>query len=409
VAKVDLFVRKPGDSTFSPAGTNTSPGVTGTFSYTPGAGQGSYAFYTRATDQAGNTETTSAAQTTTVYDTTAPATTDNAPSGWKNTAVTVTLAPTDTAGSGVSSTSYRIDNGATQTGTTVTVPAPSDHSNDGTHTITYFSTDAAGNAESSKTATVKIDTSAPSGGSISYPDGYSSSPSASIAFTSGTDALSGISSRQVQRQTATLNVDTATCGSPGSFTTIAAEPASSPVTDSLTSGNCSVYRYMVTDAAGNAATYTSPATVKYDTSAAPQLTSASSANVGPTVGLMQATDTLTLVFSKGLDPSTVPATATVTESRSGSSTTFAIPGVIQGPVTISNSYMSGGASGTSTATVSLSADHRTMTLTLGTVSTTGGGPAQGTGPVSVRPAAGFKDHAGNAVNTTPSAAISRLF
>ena len=39
--------------------------------------------------------------------------------------------------------------------------APKDHSNDGEHTITFYSVDNALNQEASKTVTVKIDTRPP--------------------------------------------------------------------------------------------------------------------------------------------------------------------------------------------------------------------------------------------------------
>ncbi len=48
-----------------------------------------------------------------------------------------------------------------EAGTTVQVAAPADHSNDGTHEIAYRSTDAVGNREADKTATVLIDTLPP--------------------------------------------------------------------------------------------------------------------------------------------------------------------------------------------------------------------------------------------------------
>src|SRR5206468_8326740 len=69
--------------------------------------------------------------------------------------------------SGVASIKYKIDGGSATTvnadNTDVLIGAPSDHSNDGVHTITYWATDNAGNVESPyKSATVKIDTIAPS-------------------------------------------------------------------------------------------------------------------------------------------------------------------------------------------------------------------------------------------------------
>src|SRR5207302_9211430 len=69
---------------------------------------------------------------------------------------------------GVDKTVYEVDSAASySTGTTVTIPAPTSHANDGTHTITYYSTDKAGNTESTHTFTVKLDTVAPSSGATS--------------------------------------------------------------------------------------------------------------------------------------------------------------------------------------------------------------------------------------------------
>ena len=75
-----------------------------------------------------------------------------------NSPVTVTLSPAD-ALSGIASTQYRVDGGSFQSGTSISILAPADHSNDGVHTIEYRSTDNAGNAEPLQTATVRIDTS----------------------------------------------------------------------------------------------------------------------------------------------------------------------------------------------------------------------------------------------------------
>ena len=119
----------------------------------------------RSTDNAGNVETLRSA--TVRIDTTLPLTTDDAPAGWRTSAVTVTLTAND-ALSGIASTEYRVDGGSFQNGTSVLIPAPADHSNDGAHTVEYRSADNAGNAELLHSATVRIDTTLPTG-SVSTP------------------------------------------------------------------------------------------------------------------------------------------------------------------------------------------------------------------------------------------------
>ena len=103
-------------------------------------------------DKAGNT--TSATSEPVKIDKTAPSTDVSAPSGWVNSSVDVSLTPHD-ALSGVGATHYSVDGGAEQTGTTVTL------ADEGTHTISYSSTDKAGNEETAKTVTVQIDKSNP--------------------------------------------------------------------------------------------------------------------------------------------------------------------------------------------------------------------------------------------------------
>ncbi|PEN67744.1 hypothetical protein CN545_18230 [Bacillus toyonensis] len=88
-------------------------------------------------------------------DTTSPVTTDNVPTDWVNKDVTVDLTATDNDGSGVASTYYQLDNGSTQSGNTVQI------SDEGVHTLTYWSVDNAGNVETQHITTVKIDKTVP--------------------------------------------------------------------------------------------------------------------------------------------------------------------------------------------------------------------------------------------------------
>ena len=136
----------------------TSDGTSTAVSYS-GLADGVWYFHVRAEDGLGAWG--QAATLAVRIDTTPPVTTDDAPSGWHDRAVKVTLTPAD-ASSSVASTSYSTDAGVDWTrGTSVTIAAPAGHANDGVHTILYRSTDNAGNVEAVKTAIVRIDTRPP--------------------------------------------------------------------------------------------------------------------------------------------------------------------------------------------------------------------------------------------------------
>jgi hypothetical protein len=125
----------------------------------------------------------------------APVTTDSGTdSNWHNSAVIVNLSCTDVSGSGCDKTYYTTD------GTTPTISSQSGNqitlSQDGIHTINYFSVDKAGNAENIKTAanTVKIDTVKPEKVQITSPnngDYFKSSP-ITDRWTSSSDNGSGV-------------------------------------------------------------------------------------------------------------------------------------------------------------------------------------------------------------------------
>jgi len=87
-------------------------------------------------------------------DTTAPTTTAATPQGTVTTDATVTFTATDNqGGSGVAATYYTVDGGAQQTGAAATLTTS------GTHTVSYWSKDWAGNTEAAHTVTVSIDKS----------------------------------------------------------------------------------------------------------------------------------------------------------------------------------------------------------------------------------------------------------
>jgi len=138
-------------------------------------------------DKAGNS--TTATSTPVRIDRTAPVTGIGGTSNnWVNGDVTVSLSATDNL-SDVASTSYAVDGGSAQTGTSFTL------SSEGDHTVSFFSTDKAGNAETVKTAHVKIDKTAPAISHtftpLSYTDGAWTNQDVTVNFDC-TDAGSGV-------------------------------------------------------------------------------------------------------------------------------------------------------------------------------------------------------------------------
>jgi hypothetical protein len=124
---------------------------TGQFAWTPKV-LGDYGVTFNVYDARGATASTTV--NIKVIDTTPPTTTDDAPINWVNHDVAVHLAATD-SGSGVAATYFTLDGGTEQTGTTVDV------TEEGVHSLVYWSVDNAGNVESKHTVSVKIDKTPP--------------------------------------------------------------------------------------------------------------------------------------------------------------------------------------------------------------------------------------------------------
>jgi hypothetical protein len=127
------------------------------------SGDGDKTVRVRYRDVAGNVTTRSAVIT---LDTVAPVTTSNVtPDGTYNGDQSFTLSPSD-SGSGVARTEWRMDStdGTWTAGTFVAVSAPSSGSQ--SHTLYWFSTDAAGNRETTKSVSFTITAPSPGGSAV---------------------------------------------------------------------------------------------------------------------------------------------------------------------------------------------------------------------------------------------------
>jgi hypothetical protein len=115
-------------------------------------------------------------------------------SNWYTSLVTVSLTASD-VGSGVASVSVRVDIGAW-----TTYAAPVRVSGEGTHTVDYFAVDVAGNRETTRSISFRIDTIAPTdSAAISGPlgaNGWYVSPVTTTV--TGSDSGSGFSSIQMR-------------------------------------------------------------------------------------------------------------------------------------------------------------------------------------------------------------------
>jgi chitinase len=198
VARVDLYAKGPGDLGYALAASDADPQSSGSFSYAALL-DGSYSFYTVATDQAGNVESRSAAQTTTVVDTVAPSSSASAPASSTSSKLTVGYAASD-AGSGLA----RVDLYAKGPGDATFLKvdsasdgAPSgsfayDATGDGTYRFFTVAVDKAGNAEAPPTgddASTAVDAGAPT--SEASAGAYANRTALTIAYTAS-DAGAGL-------------------------------------------------------------------------------------------------------------------------------------------------------------------------------------------------------------------------
>jgi hypothetical protein len=273
------------------------------------------------------------------YDNVAPNTTASISptpngAGWNNASVTVTLSATDPAiSSGVDHVTYTVDGGGpvtvAGTGTSFSVSAT------GTHPVTFFAVDGAGNTESTKSTTVRIDPNAPLITNLKPVTGASGSW-ATINCSSGdrvcadvSDVTSGMTTGTVTfGLTGTSGTNSGACWNGSSF--VASPCAQQPMsvvdgsqygsTATLTAGLMGAGNYtlvvIATDVAGNVNTATSTFTVKADQAISFTSTAPASATVGG------ATYTVTATGGGSGNPVTFTSATTSVCTVSGSTVSF---------------------------------------------------------------------------------------
>jgi Polysaccharide deacetylase/Bacterial Ig domain len=173
VKEVDLYAKAPGAAAYSKVAQDTSGLASGTFTYT-GAQNGTYSFYTRATDKAGNVQGIPAgAQASIVLDGVTPVSHASAPAFAHTPALAVSYTDSST-GSGVRQVdlyvkgpgAFAYSKAASQSGAggqgTFSYPASA---GDGVYSFYTLATSTAGrvqNAPASPDASTMLDTVAPS-------------------------------------------------------------------------------------------------------------------------------------------------------------------------------------------------------------------------------------------------------
>ena len=249
------------------------------------------------------------------------------------------------------------------------------------------SASVASNAGNSATLnyTITADNTAPTG-SVSVP-ASSTSTSVSVTF-SATDNTGGsgvnTASGELMRASATLS--NGTCGSFGSYAQVGSTGLGSPDSDTVSSGNCYRYEYVVSDNLGNTATIGPSGSVQVDTGSPTFAITSSgsntytdgSANVWVKTGTSGSSFTLTATESdSGIDASTVNFPS-ITGWTKGSVTTTATTASVAYTETTSPGTGSQSASVASNAgnstTLNYTITSDTNTLTQGNPGTSHSGP-----------------------------------
>ncbi len=411
----------------------TTNGTTPTTASTKGTSialtaAGTYNIQYFSVDNSGNAEPVKTATNPIRIDKTLPTVTDNTSTignAWKSTPQTVTLTPVDTGGSGIAATYYTTD-GSTPTtasaqGTSIVLATT------GTYSIKYFTVDAAGNAAAVKTAgtQIRIDTTAPTnvmtfpvnGGTYNATKWSAGcSTSSRICGTAADTGGSGLSSVKltIQRSSdsrfwtgSTWSTTSTTLSATGTTTWTYSMNSSN-----FTSGvSYTVSSWSVDGAGGLSAN--SVSTFLYDSTA--PTTSAAGLVTTNKNGAIDVGDTFSVTFNEAMNPATLPATGTLTLSRSNSTTSYGISGLTNGlRSTGGTGYLTSSISTrtvTFAGTQTISADNKTLTFTVtgacaGTCTALATTPSNGA--FQYVPATALQDIAGNAASTSTITASSQV-
>lgn len=337
--------------------------------------------------------------------------------GFNNTSpVTVNLSAVDAGGSGVASIKYTLDGGSTVTVNAAT--AAVNVSGNGTHTVSFFATDVAGNSSTPQAQTVKIDTVAPTAPTVSAPAWVNSANKSNVPVTGTAEAGASVILTVTDTGSAHSTSQTISVNGSGAW--------SATGLDLSTFNDTTItYSAVAKDAAGNtgpAANATSPK----DT-VAPTVSSITMANNGGGGNAGRATDgdTLTIVFSADMNASTVCSSwnnTTPTQSTTGTVTisaadilTFAgaacgTPAF--GSVDLQGNYNSHASQDRTFSSSTMAWTQSTKTLVI-TLTGSGSGGTQGTGVLASKPiytpVAGAADIAGNPMTGTFTASTASRF
>lgn len=196
-----LVLRGPVGGPYAQVGTTSGL----TYSDTPGAdGTYEYVVQTKIAQGSGFFTSGNSATKSNLSDRTAPtmSATCNGGScaGWFNAAVTFVVSGNDGAGVGMGTATTNLDSaGAVTSAAPRTITVSGENA---AHSVVYSGADAVGNASGNTTQTVKIDLTAPTNASAftaTTPGAGGAAGTVNLAWTAGSDALSGLAGYTVHR------------------------------------------------------------------------------------------------------------------------------------------------------------------------------------------------------------------